>query len=140
MIENLTKEPSTAVVEKAVIDEEEFFERTLFQDVLEMKSLKKVSEVTATGIEKLQDQAYQCLFSLYQKARGVDVAENQAKDEIFTVFEMFFKSFYQYFRLNMETLIATGSPIKIAYILGKKSDLIISMLDQFVKEIEKEIT
>ena len=124
-----------------VIDEEEFFERALFQDILEMKSLKQVSEATDTRVEKLQDQAYQSLFSLYQRVRGQESTDSRTgdKDEIFEVFELFIKNFYQQFRQTMEELVANRSSVKIAYILGKRSDLIINMLDQLVKEIEKDL-
>lgn len=140
MKENLAGEMSNASLERTVIDEEEFFERALFQDILEMKSLKQVSEATDTRVEKLQDQAYQSLFSLYQRVRGQESIDRVGdKDEIFGVFELFFKNFYQQFRQTMEELVANRSSVKIAYILGKRSDLIINMLDHLVKEIEKDL-
>ncbi|HBE80052.1 MAG TPA: hypothetical protein DDW65_20065, partial [Firmicutes bacterium] len=100
--------------EKTVIDEEEFFEGELFQDVLELKSLKKVAETTAVDISKLQDQVYQMLFSLYQQTRGIEPDQSSGKDEVFAIFELFFKNYYQHFRLAMEGLIAEHSPIKVA--------------------------
>ena len=124
--------------EKTLIDEEEFFERELFQDVLELKSLKKVAENAAIDVNKLQDQAYQTLFNLYQQTRGINVS-NSGQDDIFPIFELFFKSYYQYFRQAMEGLLATESPVKIAYFLGKSSDKVAAMFDQFIKEIQNEV-
>jgi hypothetical protein len=125
--------------EKTVIDEEEFFEGELFQDVLELKSLKKVAENTAVDISKLQDQVYQMLFSLYQQTRGIEPDQSSGKDEVFAIFELFFKNYYQHFRLAMEGLIAEHSPIKVAYFLGKNTDKVTAMLDQFIKELEHEV-
>lgn len=135
----LTETADTPVA-KTIIDEEEFFERTLFQDVLEMKSIRMISEATATEFGKLQDQVYRNIFNLYQKARGVTVPEEAENDEVFVVFEMFFKHYYQNFRKAMENLIAASkSPVKIAYVLGQKTDQMITALDSVVKEIEKEL-
>jgi hypothetical protein len=39
----------------------------------------------------------------------------------------------------MENIIANQSPIKVAYFLGKNSDKITFMLDQFIKELEHEV-
>jgi hypothetical protein len=125
--------------EKTVIDEEEFFERELFQDVLELKSLKKVAEKTAVDINKLQDQVYQTLFGLYQQTRGIKIDGGAERDEAFTIFELFFKNYYQHFRQAVEGLIANQSPIKAAYLLGKNSDKVTAMLDQFIKELEHEV-
>jgi hypothetical protein len=128
------------VVSKTIIDEEEFFERTLFQDVLEMKSIRMISEATATEFGKLQDQVYRNLFNLYQKVRGVSTPEEAETDEVFAVFELFFKQYYQNFRNAMENLMAASkSPVKIAYVLGQKTDQMIAALDSMVKEIEKEL-
>jgi hypothetical protein len=134
-----TAAPPEAVTEKATvatIDEEEFFERELFEDVLEMKSLRKVSETTEIELNKLQDQVYQCLYELYQKNRGVSPPE---KNEVFGIFELFFKNYYQHFRTAMESLISSRSPIKVAYFLGKSSDRILESLNQIIQEIEKEL-
>jgi hypothetical protein len=125
--------------ERTLIDEEEFFERELFQDVLELKSLKKVSETTAIDINKLQDQVYQTLFSLYQQTRGINPTVSSEKDEVIAIFELFFKNYYQHFRMAMETMIANHAPIKVAYFLGKNSDKVTAMLDQFIKELEHEV-
>lgn len=134
---NLTKTEDNPIA-KTIIDEEEFFERTLFQDVLEMKSVRMISEATATEFGKLQDQVYRNIFNLYQKVRGVTVSEEPEADE---VFELFFKHYYQNFRKAMENLIATSkSPLKIAYILGQKADKMMATLDLVVKEIEAEIS
>lgn len=135
----LTETVDTPVA-KTIIDEEEFFERTLFQDVLEMKSVRMLSEATATEFGKLQDQVYRNIFNLYQKVRGVTVPEGAETDEVFVVFELFFKHYYQNFRMAMENLIAASkSPVKIAYVLGQKTDRMISALDSVVKEIETEL-
>jgi hypothetical protein len=125
--------------EKTVIDEEEFFERDLFQDVLELKSLKKVAETTTVDINKLQDQVYQTLFGLYQQTMGNKTSESTGQNEVFTIFELFFKNYYQHFRQAMEIIIANQSPIKVAYFLGKNSDKITLMLDQFINELEHEV-
>jgi adenylate cyclase len=122
--------------DKNIVDEEEFFERELFEDILEMRSLRKVSEVTAIEFPKLQDQVYQCLYQLYQKNRGLIPPE---KNEVFGIFELFFKNYYQHFRTSMEDLISRCSPVKVAYFLGKSSDKILEMLDQTILEIEKEL-
>ena len=133
---NLTEAEDNPIA-KTIIDEEEFFERTLFQDVLEMKSVRMISEATATEFGKLQDQVYRNIFNLYQKVRGVTVSEEPETDE---VFGLFFKHYYQNFRKAMETLIAASkSPVKIAYVLGQKTDQMITALDSVVKEIEKEL-
>lgn len=137
----VTEELKTAIitdpaVEKNIVDDEEFFERELFEDILEMRSLKKVSEVTAIEFSKLQDQVYQCLYQLYQKNRGLIPPE---KNEVFGIFELFFKNYYQHFRTSMEGLISRCSPVKVAYFLGKSSDKILEMLDQTILEIEKEL-
>ncbi|MGE5605761.1 MAG: hypothetical protein ACM3YE_08735 [Bacteroidota bacterium] len=133
-------ETTDAPIAKTIIDEEEFFERTLFQDVLEMKSIRMVSEATATELGKLQDQVYRNIFNLYQKVRGVTVPEDADADDVFVVFELFFKHYYQNFRKAMENLItASKSPVKIAYVLGQKTDQMIAALDSVVKEIEKEL-
>ncbi|HBF35847.1 MAG TPA: hypothetical protein DDW50_00825 [Firmicutes bacterium] len=124
--------------EKTMIDEEEFFERELFQDVLELKSLRKVAENAAIDVNKLQDQAYQTLFSLYQQNRGIKAA-SPGQDDIFPIFELFFKSYYQYFRQAMEGLLATESPVKVAYFLGKNSDKVTAMFDQFIKDLQHEV-
>jgi hypothetical protein len=126
-------------LENTVIDEEEFFERELFQDVLELRSLKKVAETTEIDINKLQDQVYQALFDLYQKSRGIKAESVSGQDEAFMIFELFFKNYYQHFRQAMESLVATQSPIKLAYFLGKNCDKITAMLDQFIKELEHEV-
>lgn len=143
----LTNETNTILTEttdtpvaKTIIDEEEFFERTLFQDVLEMKSVRMVSEATGAEFGKLQDQVYRNIFNLYQKVRGITVPEVAETDEIFVVFELFFKHYYQNFRKAMENLIAASkSPVKIAYVLGQKTDQMIVALDSVIKEIEKEL-
>lgn len=127
--------PEPAAV-KNIVDEEEFFERELFEDILEMRSLRKVSEVTAIEFSKLQDQVYQCLYQLYQTNRGLIPPE---KNEVFGIFELFFKNYYQHFRTSMEGLISRCSPVKVAYFLGKSSDKILEMLDQTILEIEKEL-
>lgn len=133
-------EPENAGIAETIIDEEEFFERTLFQDVLEMKSVRMLSEATGTEFGKLQDQVYRHLFNLYQKVRGVTVTEENETDEIFIVFELFFKNYYQKFRKAMEELIAASkSPVKIAYILGQKADKMLAALDSLAKEIESEL-
>lgn len=137
----MTEEMKTAVLsepatEKSVVDEEEFFERELFEDILEMRSLRKVSEVTSIEFSKLQDQVYQCLYQLYQKNRGLIPPE---KNEVFGIFELFFKSYYQHFRTSMEGLISRCSPVKVAYFLGKSTDKILEKLDQTIQEIEKEL-
>lgn len=135
----LTETTDTPVA-KTIIDEEEFFERTLFQDVLEMKSVRMVSEATGAEFGKLQDQVYRNIFNLYQKVRGITVPEEAETDEIFIVFELFFKHYYQNFRKAMENLIAASkSPVKIAYVLGQKTDQMIVALDSVIKEIEKEL-
>ncbi len=135
----LTETAETPVA-KTIIDEEEFFERALFQDILEMKSVRMLSEATATEFGKLQDQVYRNLFTLYQKVRGISVNEASETDEVFMVFELFFKQYYQNFRKAMESLIATSkSPVKIAYVLGQKTDQMIAALDSVVKEIEKDL-
>jgi len=128
--------PCETVPQKSAVDEEEFFERDLFEDILEMKSLRKVSEVTTVELTKLQNQVYQCLFELYQKNRGVNLSDN---NEVFGIFEIFFKNFYQHFRTAMEGLITNSSPVKVAYFLGKSSDKMLMLLDQVVREIEKEL-
>ncbi len=134
-------EQENTPVSKTIIDEEEFFERTLFQDVLEMKSIRMLSEATTTEFGKLQDQVYHNLFNLYQKVRGITVTEETEIDEVFVVFELFFKHYYQNFRKAMEELIASSkSPVKIAYILGQKADKMIATLDSVVKEIESELS
>ena len=105
-----------------------------------MKSIRMISEATATEFGKLQDQVYRNIFNLYQKARGVTVPEEAENDEVFVVFEMFFKHYYQNFRKAMENLIAASkTPVKIAYVLGQKTDQMITALDSVVKEIEKEL-
>jgi hypothetical protein len=134
------KEPENNTIAETVIDEEEFFERTLFQDVLEMKSVRMLSEATGTEFGKLQDQVYRNIFTFYQKVRGINVPEENETDEVFAVFELFFKNYYQKFRKAMEELIATSkSPIKIAYILGQKADKMMTVLDSVAKEIESEL-
>ncbi len=133
-------ETADTPVSKTIIDEEEFFERTLFQDVLAMKSVRMVSETTGTEFGKLQDRVYRNIFNLYQKTRGLTVSEEQETDEVFVVFELFFKHYYQNFRKAMENLIsASKSPVKIAYVLGQKTDQMIAALDTVVQEIEKEL-
>lgn len=124
------------VAETTMVDEEEFFERELFEDILEMRSLRKVSEVTAIEFSKLQDQVYQCLYQLFQKNRGIVSPE---KNEVFGVFELFFKNYYQHFRTSMEELFSRCPPVKVAYFLGKNSDKILKTLDQTILEIEKEL-
>jgi hypothetical protein len=135
----LNSENTNQEFEKTLIDEEEFFERELFQDVLELKSLKKVAETTAVDVNKLQDQVYQTLFNLYQQTRGINVSSPSQQDEIFPIFELFFKNYYQYFREAMDSLLKTQSPIKIAYFLGKNSDKVSAMFDQFIKELQHEV-
>lgn len=125
--------------EKTVIEEEEFFEKELFQDVLEMKSLKKVAETTTADINKLQGQIYQTLFNIYQQTLGINEAGGSEQDEVFAIFELFFKNYYQHFRMAMENVIAGHSPIKVAYFLGKNTDKVTAMLDQFIKELEHEV-
>ncbi len=133
-------QPENTPTAKTLVDEEEFFERALFQDVLEMKSVRMLSEDTAIEFGKVQDQVYRNLFNLYQKIRGVTVSEESEADEVFVVFELFFKRYYQSFRKAMENLIASSkSPVKIAYVLGQKTDQMITALDSVVKEIEKEL-
>ncbi len=128
--------PVTDEATVETVDEEEFFERELFEDVLEMKSLRRVSETAEVELNKLQDQAYQCLYDLYQKNRGIAVPE---KNEVFGIFEIFFKNYYQYFRTEMEKLLSKCSPVKIAYFLGKSNDNMLALLEQIIREIEKEI-
>jgi hypothetical protein len=128
--------PPESGAEKTMVDEEEFFERELFEDVLEMRSLRKVSEATDIEFPKLQDQVYQCLYQLYQRNRGMIPPE---KNELFGIFELFFKNYYQHFRSSMEGLISRCSPVKAAYFLGKSSDKLLEMLDQTILEIEKEL-
>ena len=113
----------------------EFFERTLFNDILGMESLRQVSEATAVDLDKLQDQTYQCLFNLYQQTRGIDQPNLPENDQVFVVFELFFKNFYQHFRLAIEDLIKAHSPLKVAYFLGKNSEKMQSILEQVVKEM-----
>ncbi|NLY76317.1 MAG: hypothetical protein GX075_13625 [Firmicutes bacterium] len=133
-------EPEKIPAAQTIVDEEEFFEKTLFQDVLEMKSVQMLAEATAIEHGKIQEQVYRSLYNLYQKIRGVPVTEESERDEVFGVFELFFKHYYQGFRKAMENLISTSkSPVKIAYILGKKSDKMIAALDSLVKEIESEL-
>ncbi len=134
-----TDEINNLALENTVIDEEEFFEKSLFQDVLEMKSVKKVAESTAIDLGELQDQVYQNLFKLFQQNRGISEPENSEKDEVFAIFELFFKNYYQHFRIAMEALIISKSPIKVAYFLGKNADKITAMLDQFIGDLENEI-
>src|SRR4051812_27912167 len=98
MNEILKPNEPTNALENTVVDEEEFFERALFDDVLEMKSLKQVTENTAADLGKLQDQAYQTLFELFQKTRGITTLSS-TQDEVFGIFELFFKGYYQHFRL-----------------------------------------
>lgn len=124
------------VTETTMVDEEEFFERELFEDILEMRSLRKISEVTSIEFSKLQDQVYQCLYQLFQKNRGIVSPE---KNEVFGVFELFFKNYYQHFRTSMEELFSRCPPVKVAYFLGKNSDKILKTLDQTILEIEKEL-
>ncbi|NLW47181.1 MAG: hypothetical protein GXY86_07585 [Firmicutes bacterium] len=132
--------PENDSIAQTIIDEEEFFERTLFQDVLEMKSVRMLSEATGGEFGKLQDQVYRKLFNLYQEVRGVTVIEENETDEVFAVFELFFKNYYQRFRKAMEELIAASkSPVKIAYVLGQKADKIMAVLDSVAKEIESEL-
>ncbi len=118
---------------------EEFFERALFQDVLEMKSIKEVSDATALQHQQLRDDVYDCLFKFFQKTRGVNSGETAGQNEMFSVFELFFKNYYQHFRLAMEGLITEHSPVQVAYALGMKSERLIKMLDQFIKEVETEL-
>ena len=132
--------PENNSIDQTTIDDEEFFERTLFQDVLEMKSVRMLSEAAGVEFGKLQDQVYRKLFNLYQKVRGVTVTEENETDEVFAVFELFFKNYYQRFRKAMEELIgASKSPVKIAYILGQKADKMMAALDSVAKEIESEL-
>lgn len=134
------RELENNTIAETIIDEEEFFERTLFQDVLEMKSVRMLSEATGTEFGKLQDQVYRNIFNFYQKVRGITVPEVNETDEVFAVFELFFKNYYQKFRKAMEELITTSkSPIKIAYILGQKADKMMVALDSVAKEIESEL-
>lgn len=133
-------EPENVPITNTIIDEEDFFERALFQDVVEMKSVRMLSEATATEFGKLQDQVYRNLFTLYQKVRGITVTEQTETDEVFVVFELFFKNYYQNFRKAMEELITSSkSPVKIAYILGHKAEKMIASLDSVIKEIESEL-
>ncbi len=141
----ISEEITAAVIPEAVevsgekpvmVDEEEFFARELFEDVLEMKSLRKVSEATEIELNKLQDQAYQCLSELFQKNRDGSLPDN---NEVFGLFELFFKNYYQHFRTAMEALLVDCSPVKVAYSLGKSTDKMLALLDQIVAEIKKEV-
>lgn len=138
MVDDLKNNSISNICEKGGVNEEEFFEQALFDDVLEMKSLKQVSDMAAADLKLLQEKAYRCLFNLYQKERGITMTENE-KDEVFGIFEIFFRNYYQHFRSAMEELIKVRSPIKVAYFLGKNSDKMHAMLAQVIKEIEKEI-
>lgn len=136
---SVTEQENTPIA-NTIIDEEEFFERALFQDVLEMKSIRMLSEATANEFGKLQDQVYRNLFDFYQKVRGINVTEQTETDEVFVVFELFFKHYYQSFRKAMEELITSSkSPVKIAYILGHKAEKMVASLNSIVKEIESEL-
>jgi hypothetical protein len=121
------------------VSSEEFFEKTLFDDVFEMKSILEVSEKTAFSLKDLQDEVYQTLFDLFQKTRGINTPSSKSSDEMFGIFELFFKTYYQHFRSAMEDLIVNESPVKVAYYLGKNTDRLLVMLDQFVQEVEREI-
>lgn len=119
---------------------EEFFEDALFQDILEMKSIVQVSEKTAYDLKELQDEVYQALFTVFQKTRGISTPSSTGSDEIFLIFETFFKGFYQHFRQAMEVIAHDKHPVKVAYILGKNSDKLLKMLDQFIQEIREELS
>ncbi len=134
----LNSESVSPEFENTVIDDEEFFERELFQDVLDLKSLKKVAQTAAVDVNKLQDRVYQTLFTLYQQTRGVN-PPSPGQDDIFPIFELFFKNYYQYFREAMESLLKNQSPVKIAYYLGKNSDKVTAMFDQFIKELQHDV-
>ena len=122
---------------------EEFFEQTLFDDVLIMQSVRQVSEATAISFEKLRDEVYQSLFQVFQKARGIGTNASEkaekTEDDLFPIFEMFFKGYYQHFRQAMETLITAESPVKVAFVLGQKSDRLNQLLDQFIREVEADL-
>lgn len=125
--------------EPAPVMNEEFFEKTLFEDIFEMKSIAQVSEKTAVDIKDLQDEVYQTLFNLFQKTRGITPPPPKSQDDVLGIFELFFKNYYQHFRSAMENLIAVQSPVKVAYYLGRNSDKLLLMLDQFLQEIEWEL-
>ena len=122
-----------------ILDTEEFFERFLFQDVLNMTALTEVSDKTAIDLKDLQDEAYQNLYTLIQKFRGISIQDEHSGDEILGIFELFLKNYYQHFRSSMEKLLKEKSPTKVAYYLGKNSEKFLQMLDLFIKEIEREI-
>lgn len=124
---------------QTMVATEEFFEPSLFQDILNMKSLLEISEKTATDLKVLQDQTYQNLFNFYQNVRGISVNESESRDEVFAIFELFFKNYYQYFRRSMEDLLSEKSPLKVAYYLGKNTEKFSQMLSTLVNEIKKEM-
>jgi len=132
----LLNEPSE---EPVVYDEEEFFERDLFQDILNMRSLLQVSETTATDLQTIQEQTYQSVFNLFQKIRGLSTTTDAVHDEVYGIFELFFKNYYQHFRRSMETMLMEKSPVKVAFYLGKNSDKFVNLLEVFIRELEKEI-
>ncbi|HOP75807.1 MAG TPA: hypothetical protein PLC07_12280 [Bacillota bacterium] len=119
---------------------EEFFEDALFQDILGMKSIPQVAEKTAYDLKELQDDVYQALFALFQKTRGIATPSSTGSDDIFLIFETLFKGFYQHFRQAMEAISQDQPPVKVAYVLGKNSDKLLKMLDQFIQEINKELS
>lgn len=118
---------------------EEFFEPVLFQDVMEMKSVPLVAEKTASDFKALQDEVYRSLFNLFQKTRGITVQDKNTSDEMFNLFELFFKSYYHHFRVAMDEMLTNKSPLKVAYYLGKNSDKLLAMLEQFIQEIGREL-
>ncbi len=138
MNEPLTVE-SGLIESPTMVATEEFFERALFQDILEMKSVQQVSDATAVNAQKIRDQVYTSLFELFQHCRGLNTESPQAAAEIFSVFELFLKNYYQHFRSAMETLIAEKSPVRVAYLLGKKSDRLNQMIDELIQEIQTEL-
>lgn len=119
--------------------QEEFFEPALFQDVMDMKSIPQVSEKTASDLKTLQDEVYRSLFNLFQKTRGITIHEKNDSEEMFNIFELFFKSYYQHFRVAMDEMLTNKSPLKVAYYLGKNSDKLLVMMEQFIHEIEQEL-
>lgn len=123
----------------ALISEEEFFENSLFHDIMEMSSIPQVAEKTAYNLKDLQDEVYQSLFNIYQRTRGITSSSPSQSDEIFNIFELFFKNYYQHFREGMEKIAAEGSSLKIAYYLGKNSGKLLATLDQFIAEMEQEL-
>lgn len=138
MEENLAMVKTDPAVKDGV-NTEEFFEQDLFRDIRDMKSLRLVSETAPCDSAILEEAVYQCLFTIYQKARGIPEAKDPEADEIFGIFEMFFKQYYQHFRAKMEELMSEKSPVKVAYLLGKNSARLLTMLDVTINDIANEL-